>query len=61
MTLPATVKEVVITADADPNGGSETKAMALAAWIGSTGRKARVIVPRQIGIDANDVLYEGER
>lgn len=53
--LPATVRRVLLVADNDPAGTSETRARALARWVLSTGRACAVEVPLQAGADANDV------
>jgi DNA primase len=54
--LPNTVKEILIVADADESGVSETKALALAEWVRAKGITVDVMVPDQVGLDANDLL-----
>jgi Toprim domain len=56
LPLPKRVRSVQIIADHDPHGASERHAKALARSIRATGRSCTVIIPNQLGADANDVL-----
>lgn len=66
MALPEHVRDVLIVADNDaptkngkPRVTSEQKAIRLAAFIRSTGRRCEVVVPPEVGTDINDVLVRG--
>jgi hypothetical protein len=50
------VRSVQIIADHDRHGASERNAKLLARSIRATGRACDVIMPKQSGADANDVL-----
>lgn len=58
IALPEIVRSVTLVADHDPHGISEQRARALASCIRQTGRYCRVLMPEDLGADANDVLRE---
>lgn len=66
MALPEHVRDVLIVADNDaptkngkPRVTSEQKAIRLAGFIRSTGRRCEVVAPPEVGTDINDVLVRG--
>jgi hypothetical protein len=59
LPLPQRVRSVKIVADHDVKGVSERHAKALARAILATGRSCTVVMPNDLGADANDVLRLG--
>lgn len=60
LQLPAAVTEVVIFGDNDRSGRGQIAANKLASRLHAEGRKAKIMIPRTVGTDWADVLYQGE-
>jgi putative DNA primase/helicase len=56
LLLPAEVREVVIVADHDANGGGELAARRAGERWAAEGRRVRLALPPEQGQDANDLL-----
>ena len=59
LVLPPILRTIVILADHDVNGAGERAARAAAArWL-AEGRRVRIVLPPEPGMDFNDVLARG--
>lgn len=56
IVLPPSIRLATLMADNDASEGSRNRAVALASWIRSQGRRCDVRMPQKVGTDANDVL-----
>lgn len=57
--IPDTVERVWVCADNDSNGAGESAATKLVARLLKEGRDARLVMPRDVDSDWNDVLLSG--